>query len=132
MTNEVRFDNTSKPYNEWRHIQTYPALQKGQSKNVTVSFEYTATLSFSISTSIDIEYLSSKTGIKMEFTGMTSTNEKYIQTETWTGPMAARVCFRQVVVIPVKKGTITLPTTHVVCIDQSKDIKKVGKFIPIK
>lgn len=67
----------------------------------------------------------------MEFTGATSESKRYTTSETWTGPIAARICYRQVVVIPVKEGNITLPTSHVVCLGQNQNVYKKAKYIPI-
>lgn len=74
--------------------------------------------SFTTSTTLDVEYLGAKAGLRTEFTASLAVATSYSKTEVVAGPADSLSYFRQVVVVPTVKGEVEFPTDHVVAAKQ--------------
>lgn len=130
MSQKLRLLPNGTPRLDWEFLETTPAVQAGRSTTVVFTYNMETKTSFTTSTTLDVEYLGNKAGLRTEFTASLAVATSYQKTEVITGPVEQQSYFRQVVVIPTPKGDVTLPTGHVVSVRRYSDLTN-DDFIPL-
>jgi len=96
-----------------------------------VSCRIKVATSFSTTSTVDVDYVGAKAGLSTTFTASLEVESSYRSKYSVTGPTPPISYYRQDVVIPTIRGKVFLPTTHVVGVERSSDLKD-GDFVKLE